>query len=184
MNPSIWKDRNLYHHKFRTILQRLCQMHGLDFFTPHQICNRARQFHASRAMVGRAERFNCVMHSTMSPCASGSDLHPFDCAHIVPMLFREGRPATGKTGVSPRRAYPNCMGRQVEAPFSSHQLECRMNFRCVRQVTLPRRTPSQAWPLPGPDRVCRVSTHPPPNGIHRVRGSTRHRRCRMTSSLV
>ena len=112
--------------------------------------------------------------------------HIFDCA--PPSGTSQGRPATDKIAVSPPRAYPNCIGRYVEAPVSSycavHQLKCRMNFRCVRQVTLSRRTPSQAWLLPDPDRVCQVSTHPPPNGIHQVRGSVRHRRCRMTSSLV
>ena len=40
----------LPHHNLRTILQRLRQMRGLDFFTPRQICNRARQF--QDAMIG------------------------------------------------------------------------------------------------------------------------------------
>ena len=33
-------------------MQRLCQMCGLDVFTPRQISDRARKFHALRAMIG------------------------------------------------------------------------------------------------------------------------------------
>jgi len=33
-------------------VQRLRQMHGLDLLAPRQIRNRARQFHALRAMIG------------------------------------------------------------------------------------------------------------------------------------
>ena len=37
----------LTQHQLWPILQRLCQMHGLDFFTPRQIRNRARQLENS-----------------------------------------------------------------------------------------------------------------------------------------
>ena len=43
---------NLPHHDLRTILQRLRQVRGLNLFTPRQISDRARQFHALRAMIG------------------------------------------------------------------------------------------------------------------------------------
>jgi len=38
--------------KTEAIMQRLCQMRGLDLLTPRQVCDRARQFDASRALIG------------------------------------------------------------------------------------------------------------------------------------
>jgi hypothetical protein len=43
-NRQHFTQGELPHHNLRTILQRLCQMHGLDFLTPRQICNRACEF--------------------------------------------------------------------------------------------------------------------------------------------
>ena len=53
-------DRRLHHippamrilsqHQFRSILQRLCKMHGLDLLTPCQISNGSGQF--ENAMIG------------------------------------------------------------------------------------------------------------------------------------
>ena len=37
-------------------VQRLCQVDSLDLFTPRQVCNRARQFHALRAMTWAVPR--------------------------------------------------------------------------------------------------------------------------------
>ena len=44
------KDKSLAQHQLRAVLQRLCQVHGLDLLTPRQIRNCARQF--QDAMIG------------------------------------------------------------------------------------------------------------------------------------
>jgi hypothetical protein len=48
---SAYLARPSSQHQLRPVLQRLCQMHGLDFLGPCQICNRTCQLDTLRAMI-------------------------------------------------------------------------------------------------------------------------------------
>ena len=78
------QDKSLHRviHQSGTILQRLRQMRRLDFITPRQIRNRARQF--QKPIIGT--RGQIVLRHRRP---SDPDLHPVAC----------------KIAVSPRHAY-------------------------------------------------------------------------------
>ncbi len=100
----------LCHHQLRPIMQRLCQMCGLNLITPCQVCYRTCQLHTSRVMTlccayARADKLSCVMHSTMSLPASAFDLHPAICktAGSLPHDYRRCKQWSAK---SPDFAFP------------------------------------------------------------------------------
>jgi hypothetical protein len=59
LNKTLIQYKLHTQHQFRAILQRLCQMRGLDLFTPCQIRDGARQF--QDAMIALADKLCCII---------------------------------------------------------------------------------------------------------------------------